>query len=94
MLIFEFDVRTRMDSHQFIELPAFLFCVWSACWWAACSNFWPRHIEPGAYPLVFVVVAVATIFNPFPYFYPSARGWAVRSFSRVFTAGLLRVEFR
>lgn len=57
-LIFEFDVRTRMQYVQFIELPALLFLILSLFFWAAFNNFWPGQIEPSAYPLAWVVTTV------------------------------------
>jgi hypothetical protein len=48
-----------MQYVQFIELPALLFFILSLFFWAAFNNFWPGEIEPSAYPLAFVVTAVA-----------------------------------
>ncbi|GAA6021422.1 hypothetical protein JCM10207_004728 [Rhodosporidiobolus poonsookiae] len=94
VLIFELDVRTRLDYHQFIELPAVLYFILSLFWWAAWNNFWPDHITPSSYPLAWIVVVIAIMFNPFPVLYPSARWWMLRSFCRMLTSGLVAVEFR
>ncbi|GAA5851252.1 hypothetical protein JCM8547_004184 [Rhodosporidiobolus lusitaniae] len=94
VLIFELDVRTRMQYVQFIELPALLYFILSLFWWAAWNNFWPGEIEPNAYPLAWLVVTVLIMFNPLPVLYPSARWWMLRSFTRMITSGLVAVEFR
>ncbi|KAL8291362.1 hypothetical protein RQP46_002340 [Phenoliferia psychrophenolica] len=94
VLIFELDIRTRLDMHQLTEIPAILFFVLSLLFWAAFNNFWPDHIEPSAYPLAFLVFALAFLLFPLPYFYSSARWWMIRSFCRVIMGGLVRVEFR
>ncbi|GAA5838875.1 hypothetical protein JCM11251_003725 [Rhodosporidiobolus azoricus] len=94
VLIFELDVRNRMDYHQFIELPALLFFVLSLFFWAAFNNFWPDEIHPTAYPLAWLVITVIIMFNPLPLLYPSARWWLLRSFTRMITSGLVAVEFR
>ncbi|GAA5899437.1 hypothetical protein JCM6882_009116 [Rhodosporidiobolus microsporus] len=94
VLIFELDVRNRMDYHQFIELPALLYFILSLFFWAAFNNFWPGHIEPTAYPLAWLVITVAIMFNPLPVLYPSARWWMLRSFTRMIMSGLVAVEFR
>ncbi|KAL8281446.1 hypothetical protein RQP46_006130 [Phenoliferia psychrophenolica] len=73
VLIFELDIRSRLDLHQVTEIPAILFFVLSLFFWGAFSNFWPNQIPPSAYPLGFVVFAVGFIFSPFPVLYPSAR---------------------
>ncbi|GAA5989572.1 hypothetical protein JCM10908_000534 [Rhodotorula pacifica] len=93
VLVFELDVRTKMDYHQFIELPALLYFILSLFWWAAWNNFWPGHIEPSAYPLAWIVVALSIMLNPLPFLYPSARWWMLRSFLRMMSAGLVRVSF-
>lgn len=50
VLIFELDIRTRIDSVQYLELPSFLFLIFSYCFWLSFSNFWPNHIVPWAWP--------------------------------------------
>ncbi|GAA5999027.1 Syg1p [Rhodotorula paludigena] len=94
VLIFELDVRNRMDYHQYLELPATLFFILSLFFWAAFSNFWPDEIHPSAYPLAWIVVTVLIMFNPFPVLYPAARWWLLRSFCRMISSGLVAVEFR
>ncbi|KAG0659046.1 hypothetical protein C6P46_005342 [Rhodotorula mucilaginosa] len=93
VLIFELDIRNKMDYHQFIEIPALLYFILSLFWWAAWNNFWPGHIEPSAYPLAWIVVALSIMLNPLPILYPSARWWMLRSFLRMISAGLVRVSF-
>ncbi|KAI5475192.1 SPX and EXS domain containing protein [Pseudohyphozyma bogoriensis] len=94
VLIFEFDIRTRLDIHQYLEIPSLLFFILSLFFWMSFSNFWPDHIAPYSYPLAFLVVAMVLLLSPFPWLHPSARWWLARSFTRVFSAGLVRVEFR
>ncbi|GAA5941117.1 hypothetical protein JCM1841_003062 [Sporobolomyces salmonicolor] len=94
VLIFELDVRSKLDYHQFLEIPATLYFILSLFFWAAFNNFWPDHIAPSAYPLAWLVVALVLLLNPFPVFYPSARWWMLRSMCRVVTSGLVDVRFR
>ncbi|GAA6058085.1 hypothetical protein JCM3770_001104 [Rhodotorula araucariae] len=94
VLIFELDVRNRLDYHQYLELPALLFFTLSLFWWAAWSNFWPDDIAPSAYPLAWIVLMLSIMLNPFPLFFPSARWWMLRSFCRMIMSGLVAVEFR
>lgn len=93
VLVFELDVRTKMDYHQFIELPALLYFILSLFWWAAWQNFWPNHVEPSAYPLAWIVVALSVMLNPLPILYPSARWWMVRTFLRMISSGAVAVAF-
>ncbi|GAA5929981.1 hypothetical protein JCM3775_004478 [Rhodotorula graminis] len=94
VLIFELDVRNRLDYHQYLEIPALLWFILSLFFWASFSNFWPDQITPSAYPLAWLVVMLAIMLNPFPVFYASARWWMLRSFCRMITSGLVAVEFR
>ncbi|KAK4047730.1 Xenotropic and polytropic retrovirus receptor 1 [Microbotryomycetes sp. JL201] len=94
VLIFELDVRNRIDSQQYLEIPALIFFVASLLFWACWSNFWPESISPSSYPLAFFVVAMILLLAPLPLLYPSARWWMFRTFSRLATGGLVRVEFR
>ncbi|BGP39991.1 Xenotropic and polytropic retrovirus receptor 1 [Rhodotorula kratochvilovae] len=94
VLIFELDVRNRLDYHQYLELPALLFFTLSLFWWAAWQNFWPNDIAPSAYPLAWIVLMLVIMLNPFPLFFPSARWWMLRSFCRMIMSGLVAVEFR
>jgi len=92
VLIFELDVRNRLDYHQYLEIPALLWFILSLFFWAAFSNFWPDQIAPSAYPLAWIVVMLAIMLNPLPIFFPSARWWMLRSFCRMVTSGLVAVE--
>ncbi|BGP16090.1 hypothetical protein JCM10213_007531 [Rhodosporidiobolus nylandii] len=94
VLIFELDIRNRLDYHQFIELPALLYFILSLFWWLAWQNPWPDSISPSAYPLAWVIVMLVIMLNPLPVLYPSTRWWMLRSFCRMITSGLVAVEFR
>lgn len=80
ILIFELDVRTRLDIHQFIEIPSLILGIFSICFWLSINNFWPDAIAPSSYPLAFFVIAMAVLLNPFKIFYFHARWWMIRSF--------------
>ncbi|GAA5878523.1 hypothetical protein JCM16303_002109 [Sporobolomyces ruberrimus] len=94
VLIFELDVRNKLDYHQFLEIPAFLYFVLSLFFWAAFSNFWPNHIAPSAYPLAWLVFTLTLLLCPLNLFYASARWWMARSMARVFSSGIVAVRFR
>ena len=76
-------VDTSLTS-SLVQIPALLFLIFSVCFWAAFSNFWPNQIAPTAYPMVFLVVAMFVLLCPMPFLYPSARWWMVRSFASLF----------
>ncbi|GAA5943461.1 Syg1p [Sporobolomyces koalae] len=94
VLIFELDVRNKLDYHQFLEIPALFFFILSLFFWAAFSNFWPDHISPSSYPLAWLVIVLVLLLCPLNLFYASARWWMARSMARVFSSGIVAVRFR
>ena len=80
VLVFELDVRTRMDYKEFLELPSLLFALFSLFFWLSFSNFWPNYIAASAYPLAFMVAALTILLAPLPILHQLARWWMVRSF--------------
>ncbi|GAA5959606.1 hypothetical protein JCM3765_007215 [Sporobolomyces pararoseus] len=94
VLIFELDVRNKLDYHQYLEIPATLFFVLSLFFFAAFSNFWPDHISPSSYPLAWLVFTLVILLCPLNLFYASARWWMARSMARVFSSGIVAVRFR
>ncbi|GAA5907650.1 Syg1p [Sporobolomyces salmoneus] len=94
VLIFELDVRNKLDYHQFLEIPATLLFVLSLFFWAAFSNFWPDHISPSSYPLAWLVFTLVVLLCPLNVFYASSRWWMARSMARVFSSGIVAVRFR
>ncbi|SGY45788.1 BQ5605_C001g00338 [Microbotryum silenes-dioicae] len=93
ILIFELDIQTRLDVHQFIEIPALLLGLLCLFFWAAFTNFAPDRFPPSAYPLAFFILVLVFLLIPLPVLYPSARWWMIRTFCRVLTAGLIAVQF-
>ncbi|KAK0531206.1 Xenotropic and polytropic retrovirus receptor 1 [Tilletia horrida] len=95
VFIFEFDVRTLADYHQYFELPALFLLLLSICFWVSFLNPFPTQIAPTTWPLVWIVTVVVILVAPVPFFLHPSRRWIVRSLLRVFQAGILsRVEFR
>ncbi|KAL9939129.1 hypothetical protein V8E36_001942 [Tilletia maclaganii] len=95
VFIFEFDVRTLADYHQFFELPALFLLLLSVCFWISFLDPFPAAIAPTTWPLVWTVIVIVVLLLPFRVFLKPSRTWFIRSLLRVFQAGILsRVEFR
>ncbi|CAD6893916.1 unnamed protein product [Tilletia controversa] len=95
VFIFEFDVRTMADYHQYFELPALFLLMLSLCFWVTFLNPFPDKIAPTTWPLVWIVTVLVVLLMPVPFLSLPSRRWLVRSLLRVFQAGILsRVEFR
>ncbi|KAE8220597.1 hypothetical protein CF319_g5901 [Tilletia indica] len=95
VFIFEFDVRTLADYHQYFELPALFLLLLSLCFWISFLNPFPDKIAPTTWPLVWIVIVLVVLLMPIPMLLLPSRRWLVHSLLRVFQAGVLsRVEFR
>jgi hypothetical protein len=57
------------------------------------NDFWPNRVQPWNWAYAYFIVALVVLLNPFPGFRVNARWWFLRRLGRVFTAGILNVEF-
>lgn len=74
------QVRTRLDSRQYLELPAVIFFLFSFLFAASFYNLVPTAISPESYAMTFLVACMILLLMPVSWFYGSARWWMVRSF--------------
>ncbi|CAE6448441.1 unnamed protein product [Rhizoctonia solani] len=93
VFIFGLDVRTVIDAREYIELPSFLFATLAYAFCISFSLTGSEVISPTKWPIIWVGLALATLFNPFPIFHRSARSWFLRTFGMLFLSGTRRVEF-
>lgn len=69
MLLFECSPLTQK------QLPALLFFLMCFIFWLNFENFWSDHISPVEYPIIFLAIALAITFAPFPILYHRSRRW-------------------
>ncbi|CAE6461998.1 unnamed protein product [Rhizoctonia solani] len=93
VFIFGLDVRTVIDARQYVELPSFLFATLAYAFCISFSLTGSNVIPPTKWPIIWVGLALATIFNPLPIFHRPARYWFLRTFGMLFLSGTRRVEF-
>ncbi|KDN50195.1 hypothetical protein RSAG8_01531, partial [Rhizoctonia solani AG-8 WAC10335] len=93
VFIFGLDVRTVIDARQYVELPSFLFATLAYAFCISFSLTGSEVIPPTKWPIIWVGLALVTIFNPLPIFHRSARYWFLRTFGMLFLSGTRRVEF-
>ncbi|OLL23764.1 Protein SYG1 [Neolecta irregularis DAH-3] len=94
VFIFEFDARNHLAYREYFELPAFLSFLFSFFLWLNFNNFCPDKIHPIYYPLFFVGLVLAIVFNPFDFAHRSSRLWFVKSNGRLLLSGIFAVQFR
>ncbi|CAE6435535.1 unnamed protein product [Rhizoctonia solani] len=93
VFIFGLDVRTVIDAREYVELPSFLFATLAYAFCISFTMTGSEIISPTKWPIVWVGLALVTIFNPLPIFHRSARAWFLRTFGMLFLSGTRRVEF-
>ncbi|KAK9727557.1 Xenotropic and polytropic retrovirus receptor 1 [Basidiobolus ranarum] len=92
--IFEFDPRDHLHRHQFLELPAFFFMVYSYISSFTFSNPLPNQISPDSYPLILICTMVGLFLCPFRILYYTSRRWLIITLYRIVTSPLYSVYFR
>ncbi|CAE6434665.1 unnamed protein product [Rhizoctonia solani] len=93
VFIFGLDVRTVIDAKEYVELPAFLFTTLAYAFCMSFSLTGSDIIPSTRWPIIWVILALVTLFNPLPIFHRSARYWLLRTFGMLFLSGTRRVEF-
>lgn len=71
--IFEFDNRHQLNHRQFLEIPSLFGLLFTICFWFSIQNFWEGELDMIHFPIIFVGVAGAILFNPIKAFYFRAR---------------------
>ncbi|CDO74587.1 hypothetical protein BN946_scf184583.g14 [Trametes cinnabarina] len=89
VFIFELDIRTRMDH----RLPALLLCLLCYAFWLSFARVGANHISPTSWPLIWLAITAAILFNPLPIMFKSSRWWLIKNVSKLLTSGMHRVEF-
>ncbi|EMR10502.1 hypothetical protein PNEG_01213 [Pneumocystis murina B123] len=92
VFIFEFDTRHNLNWKQYLEIPSFIFLLFSLLFWLTFKNLWQPLIN--YYPLFFIIITTIILLNPLPYFYRESRKWFIISNLRLLFSGLCSVEFR
>jgi len=92
-VVFSFDRRTHLHTHEYFEAPSFLLMTLSACLYLSFSAR-AAFVPPEAWIYVWLWSTLAFILNPFNVCHFHARWWFVRSLCRVVTGGLIEVEVR
>ncbi|KAF5356935.1 hypothetical protein D9756_006619 [Leucocoprinus leucothites] len=91
--IFELDVRSRMDYREYYEIPSFLLASLCYAFWLSFARVGSPHVSPTIWPLVWLALTAAILFDPLPLLFRSSRSWFLRIVGRLFMSGTRRVEF-
>ncbi|CCJ28796.1 unnamed protein product [Pneumocystis jirovecii] len=87
IFIFEFDTRHNLDWKQYLEIPSFIFLLFSLFFWLSFRNF--STSLTNYYPLFFTSIIAIILLNPLPYFHKKSRKWFIISNLRLLFSGLL-----
>ncbi|KAK6509733.1 hypothetical protein TWF481_004463 [Arthrobotrys musiformis] len=94
VFIFEFDTRNKLDWRELLELPAMFAFAQVLLMWFSFSTFWGDGFDRIWFPVIYVALLLAVLFNPFKFGYFHTRKWLLYTLYRLFWAGYYPVEFR
>ncbi|CAF1044151.1 unnamed protein product [Adineta steineri] len=92
ILIFEIDPREHLTYQQLLEIGTYLCVLW-------CLSFITFIIQsyfdfyPFIQPLIFLVLMILFLINPFPILARPARYWLIRTLGLVVSAAFHRIRF-
>ncbi|KAG4306400.1 hypothetical protein PORY_000388 [Pneumocystis oryctolagi] len=92
VFIFEFNTRHNLVWKQYLEIPSFIFLIFSLFFWLTFKN--SSSFFTNYYPLFFITIITIILLNPLPYFHRESRKWFVISNLRLLLSGLCSVQFR
>lgn len=77
-----------------IQLPALFSLIFIICFWLSVYDFWPHKLDMIHYPIIYVVIVLVLLLNPFRFWYYHARRWFLIVMWRLIFSGFYRVEFK
>ncbi|KAH0835834.1 EXS family-domain-containing protein [Lanmaoa asiatica] len=90
VFIFELNPRSRIDHHEYFELPSFLLCTLAHAFWFSLAQIGP----PMLWPVIWLAVVLVVMFNPIRSFmWGRARWWTIKNIAKLGASGVWRVEF-
>jgi hypothetical protein len=88
--IFELNPRSRLDHHEYFELPSFLLCTLAYAFWFSLAQIGP----PMLWPLIWIALTLVVMFNPIRRFmWGTARWWTIKNIAKLGASGIWEVEF-
>lgn len=92
--IFEFNLVTALDFHQYLLLPCFGFGLLGILSWFSFQDYWPDAFPGRDFPLIYLAVCLVVFLWPGAQFFPASRKWLQITLWRLVFSGLYPVEFR
>lgn len=92
--IFEFNMATALDYHQYLVLPCFGFAFLGILSWLSFQDYWPDVFPGRDFPLIYLAVCLIVFLWPGAQLYPASRKWFQVTLWRLVFSGLYPVEFR
>jgi hypothetical protein len=92
--IFEFDAKYQLNHRQFLEIPSLFITIFAICFWFSVYDFWSGQLDMIHFPIIYISLAAAVLFNPIKRFYFRSRKFFLLTMARLLFSGLKRVEFK
>lgn len=93
VFIFELDTRTRLDMHEYLELPTFIFATFCLAFRLSFSSIALSHVKWYLLPFAWLLFMAIVLVNPLRVWFKDSRYWFLRLFGNLFLSGIRRVEF-
>ncbi|KAG6379562.1 EXS family-domain-containing protein [Boletus reticuloceps] len=88
--IFELNPRSRLDHHEYFELPSLLLCTLAYAFWFSLARIGP----PMLWPLIWLALTLVVILNPIRSFmWGPARWWTIKNVAKLGACGTRDVRF-
>lgn len=91
--IFELDVQSRMDYREYYEVPIFLLSTLCYAFWLSFASIGAPYVSPTIWPLVWLAMTAAILFDPLPFLFRSSRLWLLKTVGKLLISGIRTVEF-
>ncbi|PWW78549.1 EXS-domain-containing protein [Tuber magnatum] len=84
----------RQKTSYLLQIPSLFITIFAICFWFSVYDFWPDELDMIHFPLIYISLAAAVLFNPIKRFYFRSRKFFLLTIARVLISGFKRVEFK
>lgn len=87
------DARNRMNYREYFEIPSLLFATLCHTFLLSFARIGSSHISPTTWPLLWLALTAAILFDPLPLLFRPSRSWLLRAIGSLFISWARHVEF-
>ena len=85
--------RRNWDLSLFeLKIPILLFSALCCAFWLSFAGIGASYVSPTIWPLIWLAVTAAILFDPLPLLFRSSRLWFLRIIGKLLVSGIRTVE--